>query len=177
VSSFSERLKTKRSQRCVYKTEPVPHLSIPISHQEKAGLPGVLINSRSQERLPRFWGNCLEPSEPSNRGAVCNRILLVSIYSLSLNLIHSSWYTRSFRREIVSLEYWHIGYRRINPLSETVKPANPRDKEMVRGKYNSLSNKNQGYMTWSEPSSHTSTMQGYPQHKRKEKERFVLQIT
>jgi len=57
VSSFSERLKTKRTQSCVYKAEPVPHLSLPISHQEMAGLPGVLTHSISQERLPLFRGN------------------------------------------------------------------------------------------------------------------------
>jgi len=66
---------------------------------------------------------------------------------------------------------------RINPLTEIVKPANPRDNEMPRGKYNSLSNINQGYMTSSEPVSHTNTRLGYSQHNRKEKEMFVLQIT
>lgn len=42
-------------------------------------------------------------------------------------------------------------------MSKTVKPPNPRDNEMARGKYNSLSNINQGYMTSSEPSLHTNT--------------------
>ena len=49
-----------------------------------------------------------------------------------------------------------------NPQSETATPANTRDKKMAKSKYKNITNRNQGNMAPSEPSSPTTTSPGYP---------------
>ena len=53
-------------------------------------------------------------------------------------------------------------YRRDKSQSETARPANTRDIQIVKGKYKNISNRNQGYLTSSEPSSPTTVSPGYP---------------
>jgi hypothetical protein len=48
------------------------------------------------------------------------------------------------------------------PQLETVRPANTRNKQMVRGKGKNISNKKQGYLASSESSSPTTVSPGYP---------------
>jgi hypothetical protein len=57
-------------------------------------------------------------------------------------------------------------YRRDKPQSETARPANTRDNQMARGKGKNMSNRNQGYLASSEPSSPT-TVNSDTQHTRK----------
>ena len=52
--------------------------------------------------------------------------------------------------------------RRNKPQSETARPANSRDNQMVRGKGKNISHRNQGYLASSEPSSPTTASPGYP---------------
>jgi hypothetical protein len=42
--------------------------------------------------------------------------------------------------------------------------TNTRDNQMMRGKGKNISNRNQGYLVSSEPSSSTTASPGYPQH-------------
>jgi hypothetical protein len=51
---------------------------------------------------------------------------------------------------------------RDKPQSETARPANIRDNQMARGKRKNLTNRNQGYLASSEPSSPTTANPGYP---------------
>jgi hypothetical protein len=44
----------------------------------------------------------------------------------------------------------------------TVRDSKARDKQMVKGKYKNISNRNQGDLASSEPSSPTTTSPGYP---------------
>jgi hypothetical protein len=46
--------------------------------------------------------------------------------------------------------------------SETARPANTRDNQMAKGKHKNISNRNQGYLASSEPSSPTMVNPGYP---------------
>jgi hypothetical protein len=52
--------------------------------------------------------------------------------------------------------------RRDKLQSETARPANTRDNQMVRGKGKNISNRNQGYLASSELSSPTTASPGYP---------------
>ena len=52
--------------------------------------------------------------------------------------------------------------RRDKPQSETERPANTRDNQMERGKGKNISNRNQGYLASSEPSSPMTASPGYP---------------
>ena len=52
--------------------------------------------------------------------------------------------------------------RRDKSPSETARSANIRDNQMVRGKGKDISNRNQGYLASSEPSSPTTASPGYP---------------
>ena len=52
--------------------------------------------------------------------------------------------------------------RRDKPQSETARPANTTDNQMARGKSKNTSNRNQGYLASSEPSSPTTVSSGYP---------------
>jgi hypothetical protein len=51
--------------------------------------------------------------------------------------------------------------RRDKPQSETARPANTRDNQLVRGKSKNISNRNQGYLASSEPSSPTTVSPRY----------------
>jgi hypothetical protein len=52
--------------------------------------------------------------------------------------------------------------RRDKPQSETARPANTTDNQMERVKGKNISNRNQGYLASSEPSSPTTVSPGYP---------------
>ena len=47
------------------------------------------------------------------------------------------------------------------PLSKTTRLANTRDKQMVKGKPNNTSNRKQGYLATSEPSTPTTASPGH----------------
>jgi hypothetical protein len=66
-------------------------------------------------------------------------------------------------------------HRRDKLKSDTEKPTNNRDKQMVKGKHKNLTNRNQGYMASSEPSSPTTASHGYPN--TWEKQNLDLKIT
>ena len=51
--------------------------------------------------------------------------------------------------------------RRNKPQSETARPTNTRDNDMARSKGRNISNRNQGYLASSEPSSLTTVSPGY----------------
>jgi hypothetical protein len=55
-----------------------------------------------------------------------------------------------------------LTHRRENPHSETARSANTRDSQMAKGKDKNISNRNQGYLASSEPSSPTTLSPGYP---------------
>ena len=57
---------------------------------------------------------------------------------------------------------------------ETARPTNNRDNQMVKGKHKNLTNRNQGYLASSEPSSPTTESPGYPQHIGKARFRFKI---
>ena len=48
------------------------------------------------------------------------------------------------------------------PHTETARPVNTREYQMARGKGKSISNRNQGYLASSEPSSSTTVSSEYP---------------
>jgi hypothetical protein len=52
--------------------------------------------------------------------------------------------------------------RRDKPQSETARPVNTRDNQVARGKSKNISNRNQGYLASSEPSSPNTVSPGYP---------------
>ena len=52
--------------------------------------------------------------------------------------------------------------------SETARPANTRDNQMAKGKHKNISNRNQGYLASSEPSSPTTASPGYPNTPQKQ---------
>jgi hypothetical protein len=58
-------------------------------------------------------------------------------------------------------------YRRDKPQSETARPANTTDNQMERVKGKNISNRNQGYVASSEPSSPTTVSPGYPNTQEK----------
>ena len=89
---------------------------------------------------------------------------------------------KSTLRELVPQECWHtldhhrlIGSQRDKPQSEVARPANTRDNQMVRGKHNNLSNRNQGYLALSEPNSPTTASPTY--RNTLEKQESDLKIT
>jgi hypothetical protein len=68
------------------------------------------------------------------------------------------------RRELVSQEYQE---RLTEPqeeqtLPETARTSNPRDYQMVKGKWKNPTNRNQDYFASSEPSIRTPSSSGYP---------------
>ena len=54
------------------------------------------------------------------------------------------------------------------PQSETATPANTRDNQMAKGKCKNITNRNQGNMATSEPSSPTTASLGYPNTQEKQ---------
>jgi hypothetical protein len=68
-------------------------------------------------------------------------------------LLGESWSPRSTETQAC---------RRDRSQSETARPANTRDNQMARGKGRNISNRNQGYLASSEPSSPTTASPGFP---------------
>jgi hypothetical protein len=62
-----------------------------------------------------------------------------------------SWSPRSVGTQV---------YRRDKLQSETVRPTNSTDNQISRDKYENISNRNQGYLASSEPSSPTTVSPG-----------------
>jgi hypothetical protein len=58
--------------------------------------------------------------------------------------------------------------RRNKAQSETARPANTRDNQIVRHKGKNISNRNQGYLASSEPSSTTTASPGKPKTPEKQ---------
>jgi hypothetical protein len=110
-------------------------------------------------------GTCPEPSGYRNQGTNRDRNLLVSICTLELTLCHGSPYPNYSWRELSPRSTDIQAYRRDKPQSETARPANTRDKQILRGKGKKISNRNQGYLALSEPSS-TTASSGNPTHQK-----------
>jgi hypothetical protein len=55
-----------------------------------------------------------------------------------------------------------LAHRKYKFQSETARPTNIRDNKMVRGKHKNFTNRNQGYLASSEPSSSTTASPRYP---------------
>ena len=92
-------------------SDPVPQWYITKYHQERAGLPGVLTHLWVQVRSPillKFQAQ-VRPSGHRNQRTAGDRILLVSVCIPELTLCHSSPYSNSSQRELVSQGYWHTG--------------------------------------------------------------------
>jgi len=70
-------------------------------------------------------------------------------------------YPDTARRKLVSRNADTQAYRRVKPLSETARSANTKDKQMARGKVKNISDRNQGHVESSEPSSPTTSSPGY----------------
>jgi chromosome segregation ATPase len=70
--------------------------------------------------------------------------------------------------------------RRDKQQSETARPANTRDNQLVRGKSKNVSNRNQGYLASSKPSSFTMVSLGYQNTPEKQdfdlKSHFTMMI-
>jgi len=128
--------------------DPVPQLSVSKSCQERVGLPRVLAHMRTQVRPPLlFKGTHPEPSGPRNQGAIWDRIFPVSVCALSCPST-TALYTQIPPGESQSPRSADTqAYRRVKPLSETARPANARDNQMVRGKCKNISNRNWGHLT------------------------------
>ena len=77
-----------------------------------------------------------------------------------LILCQRATYTNTARRELVSQECLHTCEHRMDKSqSETARSANTRDSQMSKGKHKSISNRNQDYLSSSEP---TTVNPGYP---------------
>jgi hypothetical protein len=59
-------------------------------------------------------------------------------------------------------------HRRDKLKPEIARPTNIRDNQMAKGRRKSITNRNQGYMASSEPSSPTTTSPGYPNKQEKQ---------
>jgi hypothetical protein len=103
-----------------------------------------------------------EPSGHRNQGRARDRIILVFMCTPGLTsaiALHTqipprkNWSHRSTDSQ---------ASRRDKPQSETARPANTRDNQMMTGKGKNISNRNQGYLATSEPSSPTTVSPGYP---------------
>jgi hypothetical protein len=53
-------------------------------------------------------------------------------------------------------------YKRDKIKPETARPTNTTDNQMVKGKCRNLTNRNQGYVASSQPTSPTTASHGYP---------------
>jgi hypothetical protein len=109
-------------------------------------------------QIPGPRGTCPEPSGHRNQATARDRIPPVSPYAWELTLCHSqnppkeNWSPRSSDTQAC---------RRDKPQSETARPANTRDNQMARGKGKNTSNRNQGFLVSSAPSSPTTGSPGY----------------
>jgi hypothetical protein len=67
--------------------------------------------------------------------------------------------------QILPIDNWSGGIlscRRVKPQSETARPANTRDNQIVRGKGKNINSRNHGYLESSETSSSNTVSPGYP---------------
>ena len=81
-------------------------------------------------------------------------------------MCHRATYTNTARRELVSQECLHTCEHRMDKSqSETARSANTRDSQMSKGKHKSISNRNQDYLSSSEP---TTVNPGYPNTPQKQ---------
>jgi hypothetical protein len=127
--------------------------------------PGKTITSL-QIRGPR--GTLTELSGYTNQGSARDKILLVSVCIPELTL-YQDLHTQIHPGENCSPRSADTqACRRDKPQSETARPDNSRDNQMVRGKGKNISNRNQGYMASSEPSSPTTVNPGYPNTHKKQ---------
>jgi hypothetical protein len=107
-------------------------------------------------------GTLPEPSGQRIQGKAGDRILLVLICTQVLTLYHSSLYLISSQRVSSSWSTETEGCRRDKPQSEIARIANTRNNQMAKGKGKNTSNRNQGYLESSEPSSPITVSPGYP---------------
>lgn len=97
-----------------------------------------------------------------DQGTASEQILPVSVY------IQSWACATAPHTQIPPGENWSPrsadtqAYRRNKSQSETAKPANTTDNQILRVKGNNVSNRKHGYLASSEPSSPTTASPGYP---------------
>jgi hypothetical protein len=108
-------------------------------------------------------GTCQECTGHKNSGAAGDRILLVSICALELRLSNSPLHPNPAQEKTGlpgSADTHKITgsqeYRRDKLQSQISRPTNTRGNQMVREKHRNLSNRKQGYLASSEPSSPTT---------------------
>jgi hypothetical protein len=87
-------------------------------------------------------GTLPEPSGDRNQGTAGDRILLVSVCIPELILYHSSSYPNSSRENWSPRNTDTEACRRDNSQSETARPANTKDSQMVKGKGKNIRNRN-----------------------------------
>jgi len=106
-----------------------------------------------------------------DQGAVRGRTVLASACAESWKPVTRSTYTtesRALCSQMQLKENRPTGALTHRPTGgsshcqETARQANTRDNQRARGKRRNLSNRNQDYLAWSEPSSPTTTNTGYP---------------
>jgi hypothetical protein len=66
--------------------------------------------------------------------------------------------------------------RQDKPQSETARPANTRDKQMIKSKGKNISNRNNCYLTLSKSSSPTTVSHGYPNTTEKQDSDLKLHL-
>lgn len=127
------------------KDEYVPLVS------RNADTPESTSETTTSAHIPGPRGICLEPSGHRNRGAVWDRSFCLH---QKLTLWHSSLYQYPPGRKPISRSTDTQVYRRLKSLSETTRPDNTRDNQMVHyiawRWLNMLENVSSNWLHWSE---------------------------
>lgn len=158
------------------------YYSVHRAHEERAVLPGMLSLPGSEMRQPLFLQKLSSTeTERSTHGSGTLEWLGKDPSGLhlhaALRLFHSPPNTSSAKKELVSQECWH----RLIDLQEGQAPVrdskttNTRDNCMAKGKPKKLTNRNQGYLATSVPSSPITASLQYPN--TPEKQELDLKIT
>jgi hypothetical protein len=143
---------------------PCVTVSISRSHGETAGLPGVLTHLKAQVRPPLLlwvpaWGPLdKRTNQQSWTGSfwfssVPCKWPCVTVLHTQIHPSRENWSPRSANKQ---------ANKRDKPQLETAWPSDIPDNQMAKGKGKNISNRNQGYLASSEPSSSTTTSPGYP---------------
>jgi hypothetical protein len=150
----------------------VPQSNIHKYRQERAGLQECLHISRTSKtttslQIPGPIGILTLPSGHGNQGSAGDRILLISvgIPELTMYTAHhtqippENWSPMSTDTQVC---------RNDKLKSETPRPANTIENQMVKGKHKNINNRNQDYLASSESSSPTTVNPGYPNTSEKQ---------
>jgi hypothetical protein len=127
-----------------------------------ADTPESTCETTNSAQIPVPRGTHLESSGHGNQRTVLDRILPVFVCTVELTC------ATALHTKVPPREGWSPSnadtqtYRRDMPQPETKRPVNTTDNQMTRGKCKNISNRNQGYLPSSEPSSTTTASSGYP---------------